>query len=200
MSAWFASERWIFVHHHGQKWLGEVISETTNRLTNTRVARASRISMQWCNVRIAAARRHITSWIVRPEQGDLLPIVEPSLPRPRTRTPPRSPVYHQEPAVFLPNPEAALPDCSFITENLASSAEARSDEATETRHSDARQRFVNVVRTVIMFQSTNRPMSPTQKLFVRYSNSFHISSHDDVARSIPGSWDVITRSGCDQRN
>ena len=119
--------------------------------------------MKWCNTRIAAARgylRRLTSWIVRPKQGDLLPIVEPPQPRPRTRAPPRSLVYHQEPAVFLPKPEAALSDCSFITENPASSTEARSDEAMETRHSDARQLFVNAIRTVIMFQSTTRPMSP----------------------------------------
>jgi hypothetical protein len=165
VSAWFASERWIFDQHKGQKWLEEVISETTNRLTNTRIARVGRITMRWCNMRIAAARgylRRLTSWIVKPKQPtDLLPIVEPARPRPRTRPPPR-PVYHQEPAPFVPKPEAALSVCSIATENPASSTEGRTDENMETRRSDARQRFVNAIRSVIMLQSTTRPMSPTR--------------------------------------
>ncbi|KAF8552230.1 WD40 repeat-like protein [Imleria badia] len=164
VSAWFASERWIFVQHKGQKWLEEVISEATNHLTNTRVARTSRITLQWCSLRIAVARgylRRLTSWIIKPKQPkDLLPIVEPPQPRPRTRAPPRPPVYHQEPAPFVPKPEAALSVCSIVTENPASSTEGRSDETTETRQSDARQRFVNAIRSVIMLQSTTRPMSP----------------------------------------
>ena len=163
MSAWFASERWIFVQHKGQKWLEEVISEATNRLANTRIARTSRISLRWCSMRIAAARGHfrrLTKWIVKPKQPkELLPIVEPAQPRTRARAPPR-PVYHQEPAAFMPKPEAALSLCSLTTENLASTTEGRSDETTDTRRSHARQRFVNAIRSVIMLQSTARPMSP----------------------------------------
>ena len=41
MSAWFASERWIFVQHKCQNWL-KVISEATIRLVNTRITRTSR--------------------------------------------------------------------------------------------------------------------------------------------------------------
>lgn len=164
MSAWFASERWIFVQHKGQKWLEEVISEATLRLTNTRIARATRISLRWCSIRIATARgylRRLSTWIIKPKQPkELLPIVEPAQPRTRPRAPLRPPVYHQEPAAFVPRPEAALSVCSIVTENPASSTEGRTDETTETRHSDARQRFVNAIRSVIMLQSTARPMSP----------------------------------------
>ncbi|KAF8141847.1 WD40-repeat-containing domain protein [Boletus edulis] len=168
VSAWFASERWIFVHHKGQKWLEEVISEATNHLANTRVARTTRISLRWCNLRFAAARgylRRLTSWIIKPKQPkELLPIAEPAQPRPgprpRARAPPRPLVYHQEPSAFMPRPEAALSVCSIATENPASSTEGPSDETTGTRHSDARQRFVNAIRSVIMLQATARPMSP----------------------------------------
>ena len=163
MSAWFASERWIFVQHKGQKWLEEVISEATNRLANTRIARTSRIFLRWCSMRITTARgylRRLTKWIIKPKQPkELLPIVEPVQPRPRARAPPR-PVYHQEPAAFMPKPEATLSVCSIVSENPASSTEGRTDETTGTRHSDARQRFVNAIRSVIMLQSTARPMSP----------------------------------------
>lgn len=113
-------------------------------------------------MRIAAARgylRFLTNWIVKPKQPkELLPIVETAQPRPRSRAPLRPPVYQQQP--FVPKPEAALSVCSVTTENPASSTEGRSDETTETRHSDARQRFVNAIRSVIMLQSTARPMSP----------------------------------------
>ncbi|KAH0836509.1 hypothetical protein J3R83DRAFT_8147 [Lanmaoa asiatica] len=164
VSAWFASERWIFVQHKGQKWLEEVISETTNRVANTRIARASRISLRWCSLRTAAVRgyfRHLTKWITKPKQPkEILPIVEPAQPRTRARAPPRPPVYHQEPAPFVGKLEAARSVCSVTTENPASSTEGRTDETTETRHSDARQRFVNAIRSVIMLQSTTRPMSP----------------------------------------
>lgn len=128
------------------------------------MARASRISLRWCSSCIAAARgyfRHLASWIIKPKQPkELLPIVEPAQPRPRTRAPLRPPVYHQEPAAFIPKLEAARSVCSVTTENPASSTEGRSDETTDTRHSDARKRFVNAIRSVIMLQSTTRPMSP----------------------------------------
>lgn len=143
-----------------------MISEATNHLAKTRIARVSRITLRWCSLRIAAARgylRRLTSWIIKPKQPkDILPVVEPPQPRTRARAPLRPPVYHQEPAPFVPTskPEAALSVCSIVTENPASSTEGRSDETTETRHSDARQRFVNAIRSVIMLQSTTRPMSP----------------------------------------
>ncbi|KAG9312798.1 WD40-repeat-containing domain protein [Chiua virens] len=148
VSAWFASERWIFVQHKGQKWLEEVILETTNHLANTRIARIGRIALRWCNMRIAAARgymRHLTNWIVKPKRKEvILPttIVETAQPR-QPRLPRPATVYQQEPAA-----------------NPASSTEGPSDETTETRHSDARQRFVNAIRSVIMLQATARPMSP----------------------------------------
>lgn len=121
--------------------------------------------MRWCGIRIATARgylRHLASWIIKPKQPkELLPIVEPAppRPRPRARAPLRPPLY-QEPAAFIPKLEAARSVYSVATENPTSSTEGRSDETGETRHSDARQRFVNAIRSVIMLQSTTRPQSP----------------------------------------
>ena len=90
-------------------------------------------------MRIAAARgyfRRLTKWIVKPKQPkEVLPIVEPARPRTRTRAPPR-PVYHQEPAAFMPKPEAAR---SLTTENPASSTSGRTDETTDTRRQSTLQ-------------------------------------------------------------
>ncbi|KAF8648232.1 hypothetical protein AX16_006314 [Volvariella volvacea WC 439] len=35
VSAWFATERWIFLHHHGKKWLGDVLMETYQDFMNS---------------------------------------------------------------------------------------------------------------------------------------------------------------------
>ena len=92
-------------------------------------------------MRIAAARgyfRRLIKWIVKPKQPkEVLPIVEPARPRTRTRTraPPR-PVYHQEPAAFMPKPEAAR---SLTTENPASSTSGRTGETTDTRRQSTLQ-------------------------------------------------------------
>lgn len=116
VSAWFASERWIFVQHKGQKWqwLEEVISEVTNSLENTRVARASRMSLRWCSVRVAAARgilRHLTSWIIKPRRPkELLPIIVETARL----------LYPQEPAPYVPKSGAALSVYLIATENPAS--------------------------------------------------------------------------------
>ena len=89
-------------------------------------------------MRIAAARgyfRRLTKWIVKPKQPkEVLPIVEPARPRTRTRAP--RPVYHQEPAAFMPKPEAAR---SLTTENPASSTSRRTDESTDTRRQSTLQ-------------------------------------------------------------
>ncbi|KAF8435619.1 WD40-repeat-containing domain protein [Boletus edulis BED1] len=183
VSTRFASERWILIQHKGQKWVEEAISEMTNCLANTGIARTGRISWRWCSMRIATARgylRRLASWIIKRKQPrELLPIVEPAQrPRPRTRAPPRPLVYHQEPAAFMPRPAAALSVCSIVTENPASGPAGPPDESTRTRHSDARQRFVNAVRSVIKLQATTRPMSPRRNsLFDRFP---------DPVMSLPG--------------
>ncbi|KAF8558609.1 WD40 repeat-like protein [Imleria badia] len=132
VSAWFASERWIFTRHKGQKLLEEVISEATGRLVNTRIVRASRISLRWCCIRIAHVRGYLGRLagriIVSGQRRDLLPIGEPP------------PSFALDPASFVPKAEPALSVCSITAMNPP----------------DARQRFVNAVRSVIKLQSARR--------------------------------------------
>ncbi|KAG6380730.1 hypothetical protein JVT61DRAFT_5110 [Boletus reticuloceps] len=96
MATRFASERWILIQHKGQKWVEEAISEMTNRLANTGIARTGRISLRWCSMRIATARgylRCLASWIIKRKQPrELLPIVEPPRPRTRPRITPSNPL------------------------------------------------------------------------------------------------------------
>ncbi|KAF8835950.1 WD40 repeat-like protein [Paxillus ammoniavirescens] len=164
VSAWFASERWVFVRHRGQKWLEGVISESTDRMCNLPPVRIGRIALHWCHTQLAVAHgylRRLTDWVAKARAPtELLPYTQaPAQPRSRAAASPQPPIYSQDTMSTSPRHEAALSVCSIATEHPVSS-EGRSDESTESRHSDARQRFVNAIRSVIMLQSTTRPMSP----------------------------------------
>ncbi|KIJ65300.1 hypothetical protein HYDPIDRAFT_28014 [Hydnomerulius pinastri MD-312] len=162
VSAWFASERWIFVQHRGQKWLGEVISEATNRMGNLPPARGARIALHWCSTRLAIAQgylRRLTDWVSKgkkPEEG-LPSYDQQTTSLPRSHRQPRP--YPPDTMSTTPKHEAALSVCSDSTERPLSS-EGRSEESSGSGHSDARQRFKNAIRSVIMLQSSARPMSP----------------------------------------
>ncbi|KAH7885671.1 hypothetical protein F5I97DRAFT_1809446 [Phlebopus sp. FC_14] len=155
VSAWFASERWIFVQHRGQKWLEDVISESTNHVASLRVVRAARIALHWCSTRLSVARgyfRRLTDWVTKPrEPKNILPSY--------TQSPQNS--HPHDIGSFSPTAkhDVAMSVCSDFTERPVSS-EGRSEESGGSHHSDARQRFVNAIRSVIMLQSTARPMSP----------------------------------------
>ncbi|KAF9220016.1 WD40 repeat-like protein [Gyrodon lividus] len=164
VSAWFASERWVFVRHRGQKWLEGVISEATDRMCNLPPVRVSRIALHWCRVRLAVAQgymRRLTDWVAKARtRTELLPYTQAQQqPRSRPLASPPPHVYPQGTTSTTPRHDAALSVCSVATEHPVSS-EGRSEESAESRHSDARQRFVNAIRSVIMLQSTSRPMSP----------------------------------------
>ncbi|KAG6371024.1 TATA box binding protein associated factor-domain-containing protein [Boletus reticuloceps] len=53
ISGWFVLGRWTFLRQKDQKWLGEVISETLDRLAELGIVREHRFAMQWCNQRLA---------------------------------------------------------------------------------------------------------------------------------------------------
>ncbi|KAF8835610.1 WD40 repeat-like protein [Paxillus ammoniavirescens] len=161
---WFGSERWVFIQYSGQKWLQWVVSEVTDRMCNPFV-RASRITLHWCHTLLAIARgysRRLMNWVVTARAPtELLPYYL----RPPRSHPPASPQPHIHPQntastiTTALRHDTALVVSSVTREHLVSS-EGRSEEGAESRQSDARQRFINAIRSVIMLQSTVRPIPP----------------------------------------
>ncbi|KAL0577193.1 hypothetical protein V5O48_004791 [Marasmius crinis-equi] len=64
VSLWFASERWTFLHHRGQKWLGDVLFESHQRLLKKPGMGATRRVMGWMFRRVVSAARRLG--LVRP--------------------------------------------------------------------------------------------------------------------------------------
>ncbi|KAL4062342.1 hypothetical protein J3A83DRAFT_4110084 [Scleroderma citrinum] len=172
VSAWFASERWIFVQHSGQKWLGDVISDFTNHVADLRLVRAVRSVTDWlggCISAVFTRCRRLVVWVnVTPthkEKDDLPLYGDPHQLRARHPIPPPNYRHNtQETIPPLPHQDIAFSSCSDLTERRMS-ADERSEDSVGSGQSNARQRFVNAIRTVIMLQSTQasgtaRPMSP----------------------------------------
>ncbi|KAG7095415.1 hypothetical protein E1B28_006164 [Marasmius oreades] len=57
VSLWFASERWTFLRHRGQKWLGDVLIESHQRILNMRGMDTAGRVLQWIFGRFVAVIR-----------------------------------------------------------------------------------------------------------------------------------------------
>ncbi|KAI5985218.1 hypothetical protein EDC04DRAFT_2590459 [Pisolithus marmoratus] len=169
VSAWFVSERWIFIQHRGQKWLGDVIAEFVNHVANLRLVRMARIAVDWLGTRVAivcGCLRRAVEWInITPmrKEKDVLPAYnDPHEPQ-SFRHPRPPPNYRQdthETILPLPHHEPAFSSCSDFTERPLS-ADDRSEVSVGSGQSNAKQRFVNAIRSVMMVQAASRPpMSP----------------------------------------
>lgn len=173
VSAWFMSERWIFVQHSGQKWLGDAISEFGNHIADLRVVQAARFVTGWlygCIAAVFARFKRLVEWVnttpARQEKHELPFFDDPHQPR-VSRHPIPPPHYRHNTQDTIPPllpQDIAFSSCSDFTERRMS-ADERSEDSVATGQSHARQRFVNAIRTVIMLQSTQaagtaRPMSP----------------------------------------
>ncbi|KAI6159682.1 hypothetical protein EDD17DRAFT_887078 [Pisolithus thermaeus] len=165
VSAWFASERWIFVRHSGQKWLGDVIAEFTASVTNLRIVRGMRITIKWCNTCFLSMRtclrrfsRAVYATMIR--ENPVLPLHnQPDQPQ-AFRHPCPTSSHHsdsQEPKPALLSHDVAVSSSESVTPSVLS--DQCSDRNFTPGNIDARQRFVNAVRTVIMLGAASRPSS-----------------------------------------
>ncbi|KAF9220007.1 hypothetical protein BS17DRAFT_810896 [Gyrodon lividus] len=174
VSAWFASERWLFVRDKCQTWLGGVISEVTDCMCAP--VRASRTALHWCRMQLVVAQGYLRRLTDRMTTArtptELLPRTQVQ-PQPLSRPPVslQPHFYPQDTTSATPTHNAVLSVFSVTAEHPVSS-EGHSEESADSRHSDARQRFVNAIRSVIMLQSTPRPMS------LRRDSSFDTSLAD----------------------
>ncbi|KAJ8082886.1 hypothetical protein PM082_008743 [Marasmius tenuissimus] len=57
VSLWFASERWTFLRHRGQKWLGDVLIESYQRMLRAPGMGAARSSIRWIFSRVLSIAR-----------------------------------------------------------------------------------------------------------------------------------------------
>lgn len=169
VSAWFVSERWIFVQHRGQKWLGDVIAEFINHVANFRLVRMARIAIDWLSTCVAALcgclRRVAERINISParKEKEVLPVYSDPH-EPRTYRHPRPPPHYRqdthETILPLPNHEPAFSSCSDFTERPIS-PDDHSEVSVGSGQSNAKQRFVNAIRSVMMVQAASRPpMSP----------------------------------------
>lgn len=62
VSAWFATERWIFLHHHGEKWLSDVIKETKKGIARTPGILLIKESFRHLHRHLRAARNSVHSF------------------------------------------------------------------------------------------------------------------------------------------
>ncbi|KAG1736997.1 WD40-repeat-containing domain protein [Suillus lakei] len=60
VSAWFVSERWVFVHYHGQIWLDDAINEATHRVLRLYLVVAMRSIIHWCILAISGLLRRLS--------------------------------------------------------------------------------------------------------------------------------------------
>ncbi|KAG6332089.1 hypothetical protein ID866_6999 [Astraeus odoratus] len=163
VSAWFASERWIFIQHSGQKWLEDVISEFVSHVADLRVVREARIAIDWLTARIAALGaklRRFVLWVppVRQEK----PLLPYNHSHQQFQQPRPSLHYRQdtrETISPLPHHDMDFSSCSDYTERPIS-PDQRSENSVETGQSNAGQRLRNAIRSVVMLQQSTRPLSP----------------------------------------
>ncbi|KAI6012979.1 hypothetical protein EDC04DRAFT_2904814 [Pisolithus marmoratus] len=170
VSAWFASERWIFVRHSGQKWLGDVIAEFTASVANLRIVRSTRIIIKWCNTCFLSMRAfcwrlsraiHVSMF----RENTVLPLHnQPDQPQPFRHPCPTSSRYTdpQEPRPSFPSHDMAISSSESVAPSVLS--DQCSDRNITSGTIDARQRFVNAVRTVMLLGTASRPRSPALEI------------------------------------
>ncbi|KAI6012352.1 hypothetical protein EDC04DRAFT_2579829, partial [Pisolithus marmoratus] len=154
VSAWFLSERWMYLHHRGQKLLGDAIAEFVNHVANLRLVWMARIAIDWLGTRVTIAYGRLRRVIqrlkmiaMRREPGILPAYNHPHQPRSCPPcTPPTNRQDMHETILPLPHDEPA---------------DDRSEVSVGSVQSNAKQRFMNAIRSVMMVQASSLlPMSP----------------------------------------
>ncbi|KAG1742685.1 WD40-repeat-containing domain protein [Suillus paluster] len=138
VSAWFASERWIFVHYHGHVWLDDAINEATHRIFRLSLVVAVQEAIHCCVVTISVLlRRVFTDMITRIRHRDH------TLPT-KQEGPSMVDLSHHR--------DMSISACGDFTERPNSTEGHAGEECETSRRAVVRQRFQGAVRSVIMVQ------------------------------------------------
>ena len=164
VSAWFASERWTFVHHRGQKWLSDVLKEALRNFMALRLISMVSKGFGWGSRYVqkgfeAAGQnlRRISSMgtvlATSVEQGDDLTTGE-SIRTLRRLSEPLSPLS--------PVRQSMDSQSCFSTEGSTHpNTELPSTSNSVTNPPiTPRDRLKNAIRSVMMLQSATSPSSP----------------------------------------
>lgn len=171
VSIWFASERWIYAHHGGRKWLGDVLAEVRREFMQyTGIRFMSKYigrTLKWARSRIKIARQGIrrvsTLTVVNgislegiSDQGSS----RDELPFSNTPEPTASPVWRHRRAGSDIGQSQSQQDLGSLRQgdsaNLSPTAAAPAETPAETAASATKRRFTSAVRSVMSMQVATR--------------------------------------------
>jgi hypothetical protein len=149
VSAWFASERWIYNHHHGRRWLGDVLADAKNRFFRLRGIASTKHALLWSS---ASLRRvpSMTASLFRPTEEEMHENGDIEATLPDTNTPePISPTRYRSDSKSL------FPLDTRTTTTSTISTDGQSDGSVSGVASSPvhRSRFASAVRSVVMLQT-----------------------------------------------
>ncbi|KAF5390996.1 hypothetical protein D9757_003981 [Collybiopsis confluens] len=174
VSAWFASERWAYVHHSGTKWFGDILGELNERLLQLRVVsftrRSFRWSSEWASKHVSRAStkfrrvKSITKSIISSD-GEKGGDIENGLPLSMsTMEAPVSPLGSSRrrpsetgPSSPLVEAPATSPSAGPATPTFANGFGLNSSPASPSAPSVGRQLWKNALRTVKMSTAMTVP-------------------------------------------
>ncbi|EGN95335.1 hypothetical protein SERLA73DRAFT_77375 [Serpula lacrymans var. lacrymans S7.3] len=152
VSAWFASERWTFVHHRGHMWLEDVILNATNRLFELQAVVNIKKALNWGQHRVCAAGSSLKQ--LPSKAASLLTFGKEGSDAGTEGT---LPFTH--PIGSPPSP-SLIRDMSFSTETSERRMSCDSEESgVSSAPFNARERLVAAIRKVIMLQATTSAAS-----------------------------------------
>ncbi|KAI0948106.1 hypothetical protein AcW1_009704 [Taiwanofungus camphoratus] len=190
VSTWFASERWIFTRHKGQKWLADVLSETKVRVCSVPGikwviyeprALAWRVS-QWGRRQFRKASHSLSRMSTRTlrristmgsssekfgENGGGHPtVLSCNGPEPiSTTTSPIRTRYPSDAGPLLPISEVRVPTTFSASTDVLDASTILSEASTTpgAPPMTGKMHFANAVRSVMMLRSASNPFGMTPR-------------------------------------
>ncbi|KAF9009980.1 hypothetical protein BDQ17DRAFT_1347270 [Cyathus striatus] len=163
VSAWFASERWIFIRHRGQKWLSDALLETRDQFMHTRGVELLRkgwraLKRQSNKTRKSVMRQclYLLNCCRDPRYFESDPEALPTFEDERRNSHlPRTPIKARAPSASEASSQITAEPKSSDTLSVPSPPMTPSlerDSPFDTPVSNAKQLWKNAVRTVQMKQ------------------------------------------------
>ncbi|TFK48969.1 WD40 repeat-like protein [Heliocybe sulcata] len=210
VSAWVASERWIFVRHKGTKWLADVLDNLYSKMayymgikwvrkTSPAVAKVVVEKTREPIRRASTSISRVGSWTLgalnfdddRSEDEQTITIMSPD---------PYSPVTPTTPMTPGKLAKIAEHKVTHTSEFKRAPSESGHQEVSEKVASEAgpsdvnpKRRFANAVRSVMMMQTASTPLA-SMGAFRNAGRQRRLSSSDgSVTRDAPGPFSAVRR-------
>lgn len=166
VSAWFASERWAYTQHRGQKWLDDVISETKSQILRLPGVSTLHRAWKWSSHRLDRLRSHMSSFSVNlltgsEEKVDSNASIHSGIvgaphaaasPEPMTPSVTQAPPSTHLESIREPqSPEMRSPKSPLLSVKISEPDGITTDSPSA---SPARARFASAVRNIMKLQSS----------------------------------------------